>query len=105
MSVFIVLIPRVWLWVGYIALCMCFYIFALSFLSFYITISIIYVDVMSFSIWNRIIFAKSIIVIFIVYGSFYYAMGFYFKCFGWLESYIDLMGLKYYGEIIEYVGC
>jgi len=35
----------------------------------------------------------------------YYAMGFYFKCFGWLESYIDLMGLKYYGEIIEYVGC
>ena len=33
----------------------------------------------------------------------YYAMGFYFKCFGWLESYIDLTGLKYYGEIIEYV--
>ena len=31
-------------------------------------------------------------------------MGFYFKCFGWLESYIDLMGLKDYGEIIEYVG-
>ena len=52
---------------------------------------------------GQFIFAKSIIVILIFYGSFYYAMGFYFKCFGWLESYIDLMGLKYYGEIIEYV--
>ena len=29
--------------------------------------------------------------------------GFTFKCFGWLESYIDLTGLKYYGEITEYV--
>ena len=35
----------------------------------------------------------------------YYAMGFYFKRFGWLESYIDLMGQNYYGEIIEYFGC
>ena len=45
-----------------------FYIFALIFLYYY---TIIYVDVMSFCIWNRIISAKSIMIILIIFFLFY----------------------------------